>query len=276
VIPILLYFGLFSFYPILSAFYISLHRWSLVDRNRPFVGVDNYVWVFRDPIFAVSLKNTLYYAVAYVVLCVSIGLILGTLVYGFKEPLKSIVQTICFIPVMTSVVIAAQLWEFMYAPGYGILNYLLSFIGLGPFMWARSSTQVIPAIVIMSLWKNVGYYMILFIAGLTTIPPSLYEAAWIDGASRWQAFWQVTLPLLMPTTLFSLVTGSIGAFQVFAAAVLLRAPGKSGYVMLQYLYHQGFSFFEMGRASAIAFVMFSFILLVTLFQMRLLRPQFQY
>jgi ABC-type sugar transport system permease subunit len=137
-----------------------------------------------------------------------------------------------------------------------------------------------PAIILMSTWKNLGYFAILFIAGLTTIPRALYEAAWIDGASRWQAFRLVSLPLLRPTTLFCLVTGSIGAFQVFTQVYVMTrppgGPGKSSYVLLLYLFDHGFEYFEMGVASAVAFIMFAFILAVTLVQMRVLREQFQY
>lgn len=278
--PILLYFALFSVYPIFSALYISLHRWSLVNPSRPFIGLENYLTVLRDPVFLISLKNTVYFSVAYIALCVLIGLALGTLLFGLRDPFKTILQTVFFIPVMTSMVVVAQVWELIYAPGYGILNYLLKFIGLGPYLFTRSTTQVMPSIVVMSVWKAVGYYMVLFLAGLTTIPRSLYEAAWIDGASRWQAFRRVTLPLLTPTILFSLVTGSIGAFQVFTQVYSMTnprgGPGKASYVMLLYVYDHGFQYFEMGRASAMAFVMFGFILLVTLFQMRVLRERFQY
>ena len=278
--PILLYFGLFSVYPIFSALFISLHRWSLTIPERPFIGLANYTWVLQEPIFVIALKNTAYFAVAYIVLCVAIGLVLGTMIYGFKEPYKSIMQTVCFIPVMTSMVVAAQVFELMYAPGYGILNYLLKFIGLGPYMFTRSTAQVMPSIIAMSVWKSVGYYMVLFIAGLTTIPRSLYEAAWIDGASRLRTFRHITMPLLTPTTLFSLVTGSIGAFQVFGQVYVMTrprgGPGKSSYVLLLYLFDQGFKYFEMGKASAIAFLMFGVILAVTLFQMRVVRRQFEY
>lgn len=277
---ILLYFGLFAVYPIFSAFFISLHRWSLTIPERPFIGLNNYTWVLREPVFLIALKNTAYYAVSYIVLCVIIGLALGTMIYGFREPYKSIMQTVCFIPVMTSMIVVAQVFELMYAPGYGILNYLAKFVGLGPFMFTRSTAQVMPSIIVMGVWKAVGYYMVLFIAGLTTIPRSLYEAAWIDGASRFQAFRRITLPLLTPTTLFSLVTGSISAFQVFAQVYVMTrprgGPGKSSYVLLLYLFDQGFQYFEMGKASAIAFLMFAVILAVTLFQMRVVRRQFEY
>lgn len=281
-VPILAYYAFFAVYPIFSAFWVSLHRWSLTVPRRPFVGVDNYVWVLNDGTFWISLTNTLYYAVAFVTASILIGLALGTLIWGFKEPYKSILQTIVFFPVMTSMVVAAQVWELMYDPGYGILNHLLRAVGLSTHMWLRSPNEVMPSIIIMSVWKHVGYYAVLFIAGLTTIPQELYEVAWIDGASRWQTFWHIVLPLLAPTTVFCLVTGSIGAFQVFTqvyastSAVGIGGPGKASYVLLLYLYDHGFKYFEMGRASAIAFVLFGLVLVVTLIQMRLMRERFQY
>ncbi|MBI2938913.1 MAG: sugar ABC transporter permease [Chloroflexi bacterium] len=276
--PILLYFAYFSYYPIFSALSMSFHRWSLTIPERPFIGLGNYVWVFNDPTFWISLTNTLYFAAVYVAACLVLGLVLGTLIFSFREPFKSIMQTVVFLPVMTSMVVAAQVWDLMYMPGYGILNYLLGFVGLGPYMWLQSPQTVMPAIIILSVWKGLGYFVVLFIAGLTTIPYHLYEAASIDGASPFQAFWRISLPLLTPTTLFCLVTGSIGAFQVFTQvyATTRGGPGKASHVLLLYLYDHGFRFFEMGRASAIAFILFGLVLIVTLIQLRLLRSQFQY
>ena len=278
--PIVLYFAAFYLYPIFSALRISVQRYSLMVPEHPFIGFQNYLWAFRDPVFWIAFKNTLYFAVFYVVLSVSIGLALGVLVYGFKQPFKSIMQTTCFIPVMTSMVVASQVWELMYMPGYGILNYALKFIGVGPFLWTASTTQVMPSIIAMSVWKATGYYMVLFIAGLTGVPRPLYEAAWIDGASRWQTFWRVSLPLLVPTVLFSLVTGSIGAFQVFTQVWVMTnppgGPGKSSYVLLLQVYDRGFRYYELGKASAICFILFVMVFLVTLVQSNLLKEQFEY
>ena len=278
--PIVLYFAAFYLYPVISAISLSLHRWSFMIPEHPFIGLDNYRWVLQDRVFWIALKNTLYFSVFYVILSIGIGLALGVLIYGFKEPFKSVMQTVCFIPVMTSMVVTAQVWELLYMPGYGILNYFLGFFGLGPFLWTASPTQVMPSIIAMSVWKAVGYYMVLFIAGLTAIPRYLYEAAWIDGASRWQTFWKVTLPLLVPTVLFSLVTGSIGAFQVFTQVWVMTdppgGPGKSSYVLLLQVFDRGFRFYEMGKASAIAFILFVIVMAVTLVQNALLQEGFEY
>jgi multiple sugar transport system permease protein len=277
-LPILLYFCFFSIYPIISALYISLHRWSLVAPNKPFIGLGNYLYVVNDPTFRIALNNTLYFAVTFVTLSVVIGLVLGTVIFGLREPYKSLMQTTAFLPVMTSVVVTAQVWELIYEPSYGILNYALRLVGLGPYLWLRSSTEVLPAIIVMTVWKSLGYYIVLFIAGLTTIPQEMYEAASIDGASKLQAFRNISLPLLMPTILFCVVTGSIGAFQVFAQvyATTRGGPGKSSQVLLLYLYEHGFVYFEMGRASAVAFILFALVLVITLVQMRYLRERFQY
>jgi multiple sugar transport system permease protein len=280
-VPIIAYFCIFSVYPIFSALFISLHRWSLVRADRPFVGLRNYVWALNDPVFSISLKNTVDFAVIYVTSSVVLGLILAMIVFSFREPAKSIMQTVLFVPVMMSMVVAGYVWQLMFMAGSsGILNHLLGRIGLPPLAWLNSSSLVMPSIIIMSVWKNVGYFVVLFIAGLTTIPEELYEAAWIDGASSLQARRHISLPLLAPTTLFCLVTGSIGAFQVFTQAYTMPVsrggPGKASMVLLLYLYDHGFVYFEMGRASAVAFLLFIIILAVTALQMRVMRNRFQY
>lgn len=278
--PILAYFAVFAIYPILATFYMSLHRWSLINPERPYIGLENYYWMLDDPVFVIALKNTILFAVVYLTMCVIIGLVLALLLFNMREPFRSIMQTTLFLPVIVSMIVVAHVWELMYAPGYGILNYFLNFVGLGPFLWTRSTSQVMPSIIMMSVWKGLGYFVVLFVAGLTTIPRSLYEAAWIDGASRWQTLRWITLPLLTPITLFILVIGSIDAFQVFTQVYILTdppgGPGKSSYTLLIYLFDHGFQNFEMGRASAIAIIMFLLIFMITLFQRRVMRQQFEY
>ena len=161
---------------------------------------------------------------------------------------------------------------------FGILNYFLGFLGLGPFDWLSSPTQALPSIILMSVWKAVGYTMVIFLAGLTTIPREYYEAAQVDGASGWQLFRGITLPLLKPTTLFVIVTGMIGGFQVFTQVFVMTrgGPGTATRVLVMHIYDAGFRYFEMGEASALAFIQFAIIFIITFLQVRYFREEFEY
>jgi ABC-type sugar transport system permease subunit len=185
---------------------------------------------------------------------------------------------VIFMPVVTSMVAVSLMFVWLYQPMYGVLNYVLEFVGLGPYDFLNSPTQVMPSIVAMSVWKSVGYTMVLFLAGLTTIPSELYEAARVDGASGLQSFIHITIPLLKPTTLFALVTGMIGGFQVFTQIYVMTGggPGTASRTLVMHIYETGFKFFEMGRASALAFLLFALVLVITILQLKYLRADFEY
>ena len=276
--PVLLYFLVFSVYPVFSAFNISLHRWGLLDLNRPFIGWSNYQWALNDPVFWVSLKNTFYYAFYYVLWGTVLGLVLAVFVNSLVEPFVTVMRGVIFMPVVTSMVAVSLMFVWLYQPMYGVLNYVLEFVGLGPYDFLNSPTQVMPSIVAMSVWKSVGYTMVLFLAGLTTIPSELYEAARVDGASGLQSFIHITIPLLKPTTLFALVTGMIGGFQVFTQIYVMTGggPGTASRTLVMHIYETGFKFFEMGRASALAFLLFALVLVITILQLKYLRADFEY
>lgn len=276
--PVLIYFFVFSIYPVFSAFYISLHRWGLLDLKRPFVGWDNYVWAFNDPVFWISIRNTFYYALYYVLWGSILGLVLALFVNSLREPFVTMMRGIVFMPVVTSMVAVSLMFVWLYQPMYGVLNYVLGLVGLGPYQFLNSSSQVMPSIVAMSVWKTVGYTMVLFLAGLTTIPSEYYEAAKVDGASGLRSFIHITLPLLKPTTLFVLVTGMIGGFQVFTQIYVMTGggPGTASRTLVMHIYETGFKFFEMGRASALAFVLFALVLVITIIQLKYFKADFEY
>jgi multiple sugar transport system permease protein len=276
--PVLVYFFVFSIYPVFSAFHISLHRWGLLDLKRPFVGWDNYVWAFNDPVFWISIKNTLYYALYYVLWGTFLGLVLALFVNSLREPFVTMMRGIVFMPVVTSMVAVSLMFVWLYQPMYGVLNYVLGLVGLGPYQFLNSSSQVMPSIVAMSVWKTVGYTMVLFLAGLTTIPSEYYEAAKVDGASGLRSFIHITLPLLKPTTLFVLVTGMIGGFQVFTQIYVMTGggPGTASRTLVMHIYETGFKFFEMGRASGLAFVLFALVLVITIIQLKYFKADFEY
>lgn len=277
-LPIMIYFLVFSVYPILSAFYISLRDWNLMAREHPFVGFANYLWAFRDDVFYISVKNTLYFAVLNVVLGTILGLLVAVFVNSLPKKMIVWMRGTLFTPVVTSMVAVSLMFEWLYQPSHGVLNYWFGLVGLGPFKFLTSPTQVIPSIVAMTVWKNLGYNMVLFIAGLTTIPRDMYEAAEVDGANKWWQFWHITLPLLKPTTLFVLVTSMISSFQAFTQIYNMSrgGPGTASRTMVMHIYETAFRFFEMGRASAVAFVLFAIIMLVTVLQMRVFRSDLEY
>jgi ABC-type sugar transport system permease subunit len=277
--PILAYYALFFVYPVISSFSISLHKWPLLRLQRPFVGFRNYAWALQDRLFWVSARNTLYFTLGWVAINTILALALALLITSLSAPLfKTIFRTAFFIPVVCSMSAVTIIFRWLFNPSFGALNHLLGYVGLGPFKWLTSSVEVMPSIILVSVWKSLGFTMVIFMAGLTTIPEQLYEAARIDGASARQVFFRITLPLLQPTMLFVLVTGVIEAMQMFTQVHVLTdgGPGSASLVIVKHLYNYGFQYLKMGQASAIAFILFGWILLVTLLQIRFFREGFEY
>lgn len=276
--PILLYFLVFSLLPIVAAFYISLQNWPLMGGKRTFVGFEHYASILQDPRFYASLWNTAYFALAYMASVIVLGLAMALLVNSLGPRLRLIARPIYFAPQVTSVVAVALMFTWLYEPRTGILNYLLSFLGIGPFLWLRSPQMVMPALIATAVWRSVGYSMVIFTAGLLSIPRELYDAAAVDGAGRWTTFRHLTLPLLKPTLLFMFVTATIGGFQVFVEPWLMSGggPGTASRVIMLDIYDEGFRFFEMGSASALAVCLFLVIAVIAYIQMRYLRESFEF
>lgn len=276
--PILLYFFIFSLLPILAAFYISLQTWPLMGGATKFVGFKHYVGILQDPRFYASLWNTAYFAIAYMVTVIVLGLGMALLVGSLGTRLRMLARPIYFAPQVTSVVAVALMFTWLYEPRTGVLNYLLSFVGIGPFLWLRSQEMVMPVLIATAVWRSVGYSMVIFTAGLLNIPRELYDAVAVDGAGRWTTFRHLTLPLLKPTLLFMFVTATIGGFQVFVEPWLMSGggPGTASRVLMLDIYDEGFRFFEMGSASALAVCLFLVIAVIAYIQMRYLRESFEF
>jgi len=179
--------------------------------------------------------------------------------------LRGVFRTVFFVPVVTTLVAVAVVWRYLYHPRFGVLNYLLALIGLGPLDWLGDPRLAMPAIIIMSVWKNFGFNMVIFMAGLQSIPERVYEAASVDGATTWQQFWRVTLPMLAPTFVFVGVMTLIGNFQLFAEPYVMTQGGPSHATlsMVLYMYEEGFRWWSLGYAAALAFVLFAIIVAVT-------------
>ena len=268
--PSALHLGVFSFAPMLFVLYLSVHRWTLVDPARPFVGLANFERVFTDPVVWVSLRNTVLY-VLYVP--VSMVLSLGAAVALHRQTWAvRLARTVFFLPYVCSVVAIALVWQWLYQPDFGVINYLLSAIGLRPLDWLGSPRTALVAMMIVSVWAQLGYQMTVFLAGLQGVPQAYLDAARVDGASAWQRFRRITLPLLRPVTLFVLVTGVIGAFQAFTYMYVLTdgGPLNATDVIVYRIYQTAWEFLQLGYASALSLLLFVVLFGVTRAQFALL------
>jgi ABC-type sugar transport system permease subunit len=275
--PTLLVFSAFVLFPVVFSFYLSFHRWNMFSADRAFVGLENYASILRNPEFWEVLGNTVIYTLGTIPL--NMAAALGVAVLLNKNIIgKKLLRTAFFAPVIMSSVAAAVIWRWVYEPNFGLLNACLGWVGISPINWLNEPGAAMFALILMGVWKTFGVNMVLFSAGLQGIPEHYYEAADIDGAGRWHKFWNITLPLLSPTTFFILVMSVIGSFQVFDTVYVLTSGGPLGRtkVLVFYLYEHAFKFFEMGYASAVAYIMFALIFLLTLAQIRSLKGNVHY
>ena len=277
VAPALIVIGVFFALPVLAAFALSLtdfDLYALADlKNLRFVALGNYLDVLHAPLFWKSLWNTLYFVVVGVPLSIAASLGTALLLNSPLTRAKGLFRTALFAPVVTTVVAVAVIWKYLFHTRYGLINYALGLIGIGPVDWLGDPHWSMPAIILFAVWKNFGYNMIILLAGLQGIPADLYEAARIDGASAWRQFLHITLPSLKPVLLLVGIITMSGYFQLFAEpyVMTLGNPLQSTYSVLYYMYEEGFMWWSLGRASAIAFLLFALILVATRVLLRLAR-----
>ena len=279
VAPALLLIGVFFFIPVAASLLLSVTDFDIyavasADNTR-FVGVDNYARLLRTPLFWASLRNTFYFALVGGPLTIAVSLGAALLVNAKLVRWKSLFRTIYFTPFVTTLVAVAIVWRYLYHTRYGLLNYGLEALGGKPVDWLGDPHWAMPAIILMAVWKNFGYNMLIFIAGLQSVPDELYDAANVDGAGPIRQFFTVTLPMLQPTLLFVSVITMIGYFQLFAEPYVMTQGGplRSTTSVVLLMYEEGFRWWRMGYAAAIAFVLFVVILLFTLVQFRLQRDR---
>lgn len=266
IIPLLL-FTLFRNLPLIIAFFVSLQEWSLAGETS-FVGFQHYVSLWNDENFRRALYNTAYYVIGTVPVGIALGLLFALALENRLVRFKSLFRTLYFLPVVSSMVAVATVWNWIYNPVFGLLNSVTTSLGLGRYGWLADPQMAMPAIMIMSIWKNIGYNMVIYIAGLKGVPESYYEAAAIDGASKIRMFLHITLPLLRPVTFFLIVMGIINSFQVFDQ-VYVMSQGQlkdSTNVLVFYLYHKAFNEMNMGYASAVGYYIFVIIMTFTAIQ----------
>lgn len=272
VAPVLIAFGLFRVWPALQTLYFSVFRVELLRGQLTYVGFQNFTDLVQDAVFQQAFVNTVIYAAVIVPVAAGLGLGLAVLC---NEPFRGreVLKAVYFAPMVTSTVSAAMVWWWLYNPQYGLFNVLLRLLHLPTSSWLLSSTMALPSIILFSVWKTVGYNMVIYLAGLQGVPQEFYEAATLDGAGAWQRFWRITLPLLAPVTAFILIYNGIFAFQVFDQVFVLTGggPANATNVVVLELYRQAFQRYRFGYASAQAMVLFLLILGVTLLQFRVSR-----
>lgn len=275
VLPSLLHLIVFLLIPLVFSLYLSFTNWRGPNlQNAPFIGLENYQYLFGDRRFWEAMRNTAYYTLLYV----PGGMIVSLLVaLVMNQKLKGVYffRTLFFMPVISSWVAVSIIWITILDPQVGILNFVLRELGLAPVNWLGDPSTAMIAIVIISIWKGLGFQMVIWLAGLQAIPEELHEAAAIDGATRTQAFFRITLPLLAPTTFFLAITGVIGSFQVFSPIYVITGGGPRGStdVVVYHIYTRAFEAYDMGYAASQAWVLFAVIFVATLIQVWYRRRQ---
>jgi multiple sugar transport system permease protein len=267
ILPNFLGFAVLTLTPVITLFYMSLTDWNIFG-TAEWVGFDNFTRLVGDKSFHTALGNTFYYAALHIPITIVVSLALALLL-NQKLRGAAFFRTVAFFPYITSIVAVAVVWNMLFSPEFGPINQFLGLFVDGDLPgWTVSKDWAMPAVIIVGTWKDMGYYMLLFLAGLQTVPGELHEAARIDGAGSWQRFWNVTLPCLRPTMFFVTVMVTIQSFKVFDLILVMTdgGPGQATLVLSQYIYQKGFEQFEFGYASAVAVVLFFICILVTVVQ----------
>lgn len=271
-LPSFLGFLVFYFFPVIASLILSFTKWDLSSgfSNIKFVGLSNFKAIMKDVWFTDSMVNSLVFTASTVIIGMVLALLLAVLITRaayFKQTLKAIF----FMPYISSTVAVAIVWMIILQPKFGPVNQFLRAIGVtNPPNWLVDVNWALPSLIAMYVWQNLGYNMIVYISGLTSISSDLYEAAEVDGAGPVKKFFHITVPMIAPTTFFLLIMGIINSFKVFDQVQVLTqgGPGTSTAVLALYIYRQAFRFYNMGYASAAAWIMFIIIFIVTLIQMR--------
>ena len=273
--PSLVGFAVFTLFPVLASLALSLTSWDLIGRPR-FVAWSNYAAALDDGLFWRVMLNTVTYAGGTVPLTIALSLALA-LALNQQIRGKVLLRMLYFMPVVSSTVAVAMVWRWIYAP-FGVVNALLTRLGLPPVGWLTTPTWAMSAVIGMSVWQNMGYAMVVFLAGLQGIPRHLYDAAAVDGATGWRRFWHVTLPLLSPTTFFVFVMAIITTFQAFGQVYMLTGggPAYATSTIVFYIYEKAFLSLHMGYASALAWMLFGLVFALTLVQVRYQRAWVTY
>jgi multiple sugar transport system permease protein len=270
--PGVIIFSTFTIGALGFAFYLTFRRWSVIEPEKPFVGLDNYRDMVGDERFTGAVLNTAYFTGGSVPITMAIGLMLAMLL---NQPirLRTLFRVAFYLPVVTPFIVSALLWKWLYNGDFGLFNHYLlkGHIIDEPLLWLSDKDLAMPAVILMTIWAGVGFSMVIYLAGLQSIPEELYESAMLDGAGWWARLRHITIPMLRPTTLFLLVIGIIGSLQVFTQIFVMTSGGpvNKTTTMVYYMYLWGFKYYDMGYASTLAFALFVMMLGFTGLQLRL-------
>lgn len=283
--PAILALLLFAVGPILFTLWVSVHNWNIIEpiSQMPFVGLENYRYLLiKDAVFRRGLRNTFVFTICGVGANTVLGLLFALLL-NTRLRARVFWRTLFFLPIVTAPLALGMMWAVLLNKNYGLVNNLLGLLGIPLQPFLSSPDQALACIIGIAVYQYVGYYIIIYLAGLQGIPGEYYDAAAVDGANRWQTFWHITLPLLRPVLLFIVVTNTIGALQVFdivfaattgvAGETSGGGPANSTMVVVLHMYNTAFKFFRMGRATAMAVILFVIIFVITLIQLRLLQER---
>ena len=268
-LPVLAFFLIFQYYPILKSVAISFFEDGLLMPRTPWVGLENYVRQFQDPLFLSALGNTL----VFVVVAVAVGVVLalgGAVLVEKTGRWARLYRMLYFIPVITSLLATSMVFRWLYASN-GLLNFVLTYVGLEPQAWLLSEALALPSLIALTIWKNLGFDLILFAAALQAVPPDYYEASSLEGASTWDDFRYITLPQVRPIVLLVCITAVIRSFQVFTIVLAMTQGGpiNASRTIVYHIYEQGIQYDEMGYASAAAVILLIIVAVMTYGQMRL-------
>ena len=264
--PSLVGMFIFLMLPVASSFVLSFSSWDLIGEIQ-WIGLDNYSKALADPAVLGALRNTLTFILGY--LPATVGIALGlALLLNRRIRGRIVFRAIYFVPVVTSWVAVSLIWKWLLNPQYGLLNVALAWVGIKGPGWLFDPQWAMTGVILTSIWKDIGFVTVIYLAGLQDIPEHLYEAAALDGVTGWQRFWHITFPMLMPTTFFVTTISLISSFQVFDQVWVMTQGGPAGAtsVMVELIYKNAFSYYQMGYASAISWVLFALIFAVTIAQ----------
>lgn len=264
-VPSLIFLGLFTYYPLLNSIQYSLYKFGIMSPVPIFVGLRNYINLFNKPLFWMVIKNNLIYAFFTIIPTMAAAFLLAVLI-NERIRGKAFFQISLFYPMIIPMAAAAMLWVFLYNPNIGLINHFLGRLGLPQPGWLNSSDTSLAAIIIMAIWKNLGYYMMIYMAGLQNIPEQLYESAYLDGAGWWHRHLRITFPLVSPTTLFVFIIAIIQSFRVFEQVYLMThgGPADSSNVLVYYIYENAFKYWDIGTASALTVILAVILILLVI------------
>ncbi|HHW57368.1 MAG TPA: sugar ABC transporter permease [Clostridia bacterium] len=276
-LPAYLIFTVFIFWPVIHSSYLSFFKYNIITITSPdFVGLKNYKFLFNDEVFWTSIKNTVIFVISTVPVKMALGIMLAMLLNRKDLRFKTFYRTCFYIPVVISMVAISIVWMLLFNPGpNGVVNILLSKFGVKPLGWIADSNLSLLTVMLLVIWKDLGYIMVIYLSGLMRIPDEIYEAVALDPVSSWQKFWYITWPLLKPTTIFILITQIIESFQVFTPIYVITegGPGYSSTTIVNYLYQKGFREYEMGIACAVAYLLFVVLLILTMLQNKISKAE---